>query len=113
MPETDRQQLWLFDEAETRQQAESSHPSAEEEHVPVRSHTRRKRGRKPLPPELPRVETVHDIPEEQKVCGCGAELTRIGEEVWREAGRIIPAQVRVRRHIRCEVRLPDLRGLRR
>jgi len=49
--------------------------------VAVWSHDRKKPGRKALSPELPRVEIVHDLPEEDKICGCGCALSRIGEEV--------------------------------
>ena len=41
--------------------------------VTIASHDRKKPGRKPLPPELPRVEIVHDLPEEEKVCACGCQ----------------------------------------
>ncbi|WP_459943329.1 IS66 family transposase zinc-finger binding domain-containing protein, partial [Deferrisoma palaeochoriense] len=70
-----------------------------EEAVRVSAHTRRKRGRKPLPANLPRVEVVCDVPEEAKRCGCGAEKVRIGEESS-ERLDIVPAQVRVIREIR-------------
>ena len=39
--------------------------------VPVEPHSRREPGRKLLPPELPRLEVIHDLPEEEKVCACG------------------------------------------
>ena len=39
--------------------------------IKVTGHTRKKRGRKALPEHLPRVEVVHDIPENEKVCACG------------------------------------------
>ena len=97
LSEEDRKQLWLFNEAEMIVAAEKV--QQEPERVPVRAHTRIKRARKPLPPDLPRVEVIHDIPEEQKICGCGEALTRIDEEVC-EKLEIIPAQVRVRRHVR-------------
>jgi hypothetical protein len=42
---------------------------------------------------------VHDIPEEQKVCACGAPLSRIGEET-NEKLKIIPPKLIVVRHIR-------------
>jgi transposase len=42
-----------------------------EEKVEVKSHTKKKPGRKPLAPEIPREEIIHDIPEEEKTCGCG------------------------------------------
>ena len=49
--------------------------------VTVEAHDRKKPGRKPLPPELPRVEIIHDLPEDEKTCACGCALSRIGEEV--------------------------------
>ena len=63
----------------------------EREDVVVESHNRRKPGRKPLPPELPRVEVIHDLPESEKVCECGAPLSRIGEDVCEKLD-IIPAR---------------------
>jgi transposase len=98
LSEHERKQLWLFNEAEL---IVASEKKAEEEvqRVPVRAHTRVKRGRKPLPADLPRVEVLHDIPEEDKTCGCGQQLHRIGEDIC-EKLEIIPAQVRVKRHIR-------------
>jgi len=65
----------------------------------VEAHERKKPGRKPLPPELPRVTIVHDLPEEEKVCGCGCQMSRIGEEVSEQLD-IIPAKIQVLRHIR-------------
>ena len=70
-----------------------------EETVEVAKHTRRKKGRKPLPDNLPRVEIIHDIDEQEKICHCGAELSRIGEEVAEKLD-IIPAVIQVVRHIR-------------
>jgi transposase len=96
LSEEDRKQLWLFNEAEAIAFSEKQPPP---ERVPVRSHTRAKRGRKPLPADLVRVEMIHDIAECEKNCGCGQPLKRIGQEVC-EKLEIIPAQVRVRRHVR-------------
>jgi transposase len=50
------------------------------ETITVPAHSRKKSGRKPLPDSLPREEVIHDISEEEKVCACGCQLTRIGEE---------------------------------
>lgn len=76
-------------------------PEVEEakEEIEVPAHSRKKPGRKPLPKNLPRVEVVHDIPEEEKVCGCGAALDRIGEDICEKLD-IIPSVIRVVRHIR-------------
>jgi transposase len=88
----------LFNEAEMGaqqpQETEQRPPS-----IPVAAHERRPRGRKPLPDNLPREEVVHDIPEGQKVCSCGAPLSRIGEETS-EKLKIIPPKLIVVRHIR-------------
>ena len=88
-------QLLLFDMPEIDPEAE---PEIEEK-VVIEAHSRKKAGRKPLPENLPRVEVVHDIAEEEKVCGCGAALERIGEEISEKLD-IIPAIIRVIRHIR-------------
>jgi transposase len=98
LSEEDRRQLLLFNEAEEILLAQSSQPP-DEHTVEVRAHSRRKRGRKPLPPEIPRVETIHDISEEEKHCACGHPVTRIGEEIC-EKLEVIPARIRVRRHVR-------------
>ena len=87
------QPLPLFD------MPESDPETPEKETVEVPAHTRKKSGRKPLPEELPRVELVHDIDEADKICGCGCELSRIGEEVSEQLD-IIPARMQVIRHIR-------------
>ncbi len=87
----------LFDEAETHNEHEEE--QLEKESVRVKGFERRKPGRKPLPPDLPRVEEIHDIPEEEKICACGSVLTRIGEETS-EKFEIIPAKIHVIKHIR-------------
>ena len=82
----------------------------EPEEIIISEHSRAKRGRKPLPEELPRVEIIHDIDETEKVCGCGSELSRIGEEVSEQLD-IIPAKVRVIRHIRPKYACKNCEGV--
>lgn len=84
----------LFNEAEAEVKE-----SAIAEKIQVIQYERKKGGRRALPANLPRIEQVHDIPEEEKVCGCGCKLSRIGEEVTEELD-IVPRQCRVVRHIR-------------
>jgi len=67
--------------------------------VTIAAYSRKKRGRKPLPKHLPRVEIVHDIDEKEKVCACGQRLSRIGEDTCEKLD-YVPAKVRVERHIR-------------
>ncbi|WP_232502935.1 IS66 family transposase [Solidesulfovibrio magneticus] len=90
------QQLSLFDEAE--QTAEEHKPQTFVEACAPAS-TRRKRGRRPIPAALPRVEIIHDLPESEEACACGACLVRIGEEVSEKLD-IVPAKIQVIRHIR-------------
>ena len=98
------QPLPLFDmpEPDTIDEAE------EETHVPA--HTRKKRGRKALPDNLPRVERLHDIDDADKICPCGCKLSRIGEEVSEQLD-VIPAQVQVIRHIRPKYACKNCEGV--
>ena len=41
----------------------------EKEDIIVPAHTRKRRGRKALPADLPRIERIHDINEADKICG--------------------------------------------
>lgn len=84
--------------------------SEEPEETTVASHTRKKRGRKPLPENLPRVEVIHDIPEEEKQCGCGCMKIRSGQEVSEQLD-IIPAQMRVIRNIRYKYACKGCEGV--
>lgn len=95
--EADLHQMRLFNEAELG--VEQVIEISESTTVSVTSHRRNKAGRRPLPEGLPRVEVTHDLEEKDKVCECGAKLTRFGGEPS-ERLDVIPAQVRVIRHIR-------------
>jgi transposase len=81
-----------------------------EEKISIPAHVRKKKGRKPLPKELPREEVLHDIAEEDKVCGCGCELTRIGEETSEQLD-ITPAKVKVLRHVRPKYACRNCEGV--
>ena len=73
----DENQMLLF--AGEEKEIEAVQDTEEQEKTEVKSHQRKKPGRKPLDPNLPREEIIIDIPEEQKICACGERLTRIGE----------------------------------
>jgi transposase len=92
-PATDPNQLQLFTPPES---VATVQPDAS---IAIKGHTRKKKGRKSLPEDLPRVEVVHDLPEEEKQCACGAQLSRIGEETCEKLD-YIPAKMQVIRHIR-------------
>ncbi len=82
----------------------------EPEKVEVTPHQRKKPGRKKLPENLPREIIVHDIPEQDKICGCGETLERIGEDISEKLD-IIPAVIRVIRHIRPKYACKKCEGL--
>jgi transposase len=89
-------QFRMFDEAETDVEVV---PDADDE-ILVPAHKRRRRGRKPLPDNLPRVDVVHDIPESERCCDHdGQLLVEIGEVISEQLD-IIPAKIQVIRHIR-------------
>jgi len=81
-----------------------------EDTIVIGSHSRKKRGRKPLPKDLPRIDIIHDIDEEQKQCGCGQLKSVIGEEISEKLD-YIPAQLRVERHIRLKYACKNCEGV--
>jgi transposase len=98
-------QGWLFNEAEALVHLSQSAP----EKILIPAHERKKRGRKPLSPDLPRVEVLHDLADREKVCAKdGSTLECIGEEICEQLD-YKPAQVRVLRHIRPKYACPCCR----
>ncbi len=104
-PEDGPQPLPLFDMPEPTDGVDEPE---EETHIPA--HDRKKRGRKALPDNLPRVERVHDLDDTEKICGCGCELSRIGQEVSEQLD-VIPARVQVIRHIRPKYACKNCEGV--
>ncbi len=98
------QQLHLFNEAEALVEQEAKKT------LVVPEHTRQKPKRKPLPKDLPRIEVIEDIDESEKVCACGATLSRIGEETCEKLD-IIPAKIRVIRIIRPKYACKSCEGV--
>jgi transposase len=94
----EEKQPWLFGEAETQVKEQEEKPGPLETEK-IKTYTRNRPGRKAIDPAIPRKEETIDIPEAEKVCACGAALTRIGEEVS-EKLEIIPPKIYVRRIIR-------------
>lgn len=84
-------------------------PVAEEvtpEAIDVAGHSRKKRGRKPLDPHLPRAIVRHELPEAERVCAHdGARLVEIGTEISEQLD-IVPQQVRVIQHHRVKYACP-------
>lgn len=104
---TDQKDLFL-NEAEQLAPTEQT-PAAqteEEESTLVAGHQRKKRGRKPLDPALPREIVRHALPEAERVCAHdGPALVEIGAEVSEQMD-VIPEQVRVLQHHRIKYACP-------
>ncbi|MGB8297691.1 MAG: IS66 family transposase, partial [Polyangia bacterium] len=103
----EQKQYRLFDEAENTLAAQADEKGQD---IVVPGHVRKKPGRRPLPPDLPRVEVVHDLEEEDKTCRCGTSLTRIGQEVSEKLD-IVPATIQVLRHVRYKYACRGCEGL--
>jgi transposase len=98
LSEEDQRQLRLFNEAE----AVFAQERAEEHHrdlIRVPEHIRGRAKRQRLPEAFPRKEVILDIGEEEKRCGCGAQLVRIGEESSEKLD-VIPPRFEVIRTVR-------------
>ena len=85
-------------------------PEPEEDTVVIPSHSRRKRGRKPLPEHLPRVDVIHDLNDDEKMCACGHVMSRIGQEQCEKLD-YIPAKIQVLRHIRYKYACKHCEGV--
>lgn len=103
----------LFDEAETGLDEGVAEPDETREvagpaEAEKPARTPRKGPR--IPPDLPRVEIVHDLPESQKVCPHdGTALKHIKDEISEQLD-IIPAQAQVLRHVRRTYACPCCEG---
>ncbi len=97
-----RDQLGLFNEAEQLVDDDVQ----EEALIEVPSHTRAKGGRRRLPGWMPRVEILHDLPDEEKICARdGHALVEIGRETSEQV-EFIPATARVLVHVRPKYGCP-------
>jgi transposase len=105
----DFEQGSLFDEIGEPESGESIEPESVEA-ITIPAHKRKKRGRQSLPADLPRIEVVHDISKDEKHCGCGSEMSRIGEEVSEQL-EMIPARFWVVRHVRPKYACKNCEGV--
>jgi len=101
----DHRQLPIFEA-----RADDAAPPGQPGNIVIVAHSRKKSGRKPLPENLPRAEIIHDLPEEEKVCACGAVLSRIGQDICEKLD-YIPAKMRVLRHIRLKYACKSCEGV--
>ncbi|MBF0408348.1 MAG: IS66 family transposase zinc-finger binding domain-containing protein [Candidatus Riflebacteria bacterium] len=79
--------------------------------IRIKEHSRKKRGRRKISDHLPRVDVVHDLSENEKTCGCcGETLSKIGNEISEKLD-IVPAQIKVMRHIRYKYACKKCEGV--
>ena len=99
-------QLGLFNEAEASAAQDcDSAPGTE-----VAAHRHAKPKRAPLPDALPRIDVEHPLPDHERTCPHhGVELERFGEVVSEQLD-VIPATIRVLRHVRGKYRCPHCEG---
>ena len=99
-------QLGLFNEAE----AEAGEEPEAEAGTEVAAHRRAAPKRAPLPDTLERVDIEHELVESERTCPHhGVELERFAEVVSEQLD-IVPAKVRVLRHVRGKYRCPSCEG---
>ncbi|MGB5706502.1 MAG: IS66 family transposase [Arenicellales bacterium] len=90
--------------------AESVVSDDETDTITVPAHQRRRGGRKPLPEELPRIDVVHDLADDEKICPHdGSTLKLMGDKISEQLD-IIPMQIQVIRHIRKQYACPCCEG---
>lgn len=99
------QQLSLqFDEAVPSVEPEPSNTVEELESITY-TRTKKGTGRKSLPKSLPYVETIHDLSDSEKQCGCGCALTHISNEVTEQLD-VVPQMtfrvVHIRKKYACK-----------
>jgi len=70
-------------------------PPAEE---PAEQKRKKGHGRRQIPEHLPRTEVPHDVSAEAKICDCGREKVRIGEDVTEQVD-YVPGKLTVYRHV--------------
>jgi transposase len=74
------------------------------------SYQRKKAGRKAISPALPRDHIYHDLTESEKICSCGHELTKIGEDVS-ERLNVTPPKLWVEAHHHAKYACPYCQGV--
>ncbi len=85
-------------------------PESIETVVIAQHEWRSKAGRKRLADSLPRTDVYHDLADAQKACGCGHQMTKIGEDIS-EKLMMVPAQVWVDRHHHAKYACKHCQGL--
>ena len=103
----DASQLSLFNEAEA--EVETSTASEVDAESDAAVPPRKRRGKRALPADLERIEVRHELAAEERQCPHdGTALAVIGEETSEQLD-IVPAKVRVLRHVQVKYACPSCR----
>jgi len=100
LTEEDIRQMLLFNEAEAGATELSALTVRQAASVHIAQHERTKPGRKPIADHLPREVVIHDLSDEEKRCPCCAKERPLVSEETSEEAEVIPAKVKVIRHVR-------------
>jgi len=94
-------QIPLFDDNECDEITETVEPidSEKEQITYERNKARKKNGRNIDTANLPREQVYHDLTDAEKICDCGCELQKIGEDTSEQL-EYIPTVIKVFEHIR-------------
>ena len=84
-----QEDLQLFNEFELIGEQIELEPVPELPETPTPKETKKK-GRKPLPKNLPRIQVEHDLSPEDKMCRCGCEMECIGTQMSEELEYVAP-----------------------
>jgi transposase len=93
--------LPLFDEQENDEVVETIEPLDGEHEQVTYSRRKPKVGRQLDTSQLPREKIIHDLPETDKICGCGNHLEPMGQESSEQLD-YIPAVLKVIEHIKIK-----------
>jgi len=96
LPEAPGQQH-LFDDGAPPPPSVESTDTVPDEESPSRKR-KKGHGRRPIPDHLPRTDVPHDVPPDARVCDCGRDKVRIGEDVTEQL-EYEPGKLFVFRHI--------------
>jgi transposase len=94
LPEAPGQQH-LFDDGAPPPPPDESTPPAADDESPSRKR-KKGHGRRQIPDHLPRKDVPHDVSPAERVCDCGREKSRIGEDVTEQL-EYEPGKMGVRR----------------
>jgi transposase len=96
LPEAPGQQHLFDNDAPSSIPLESTDSAPAEQPAPCKQ--RKGHGRRVIPDHLPRTPVLHDVPPEARICDCGREKARIGEDVTEQL-EYEPGKLSVLKHI--------------